>query len=647
MSLPRGLFYSDEPVPLSTDSPSGYDDQLRAWRIAAKDEAIRTAKLNLEIVAVPNYIKWLQGQQWDLRRPRYRSKFFDNKVEKARIDNLAVLTNARPTIDCYSENPLLVDTANTIQQVIQQEWVRRDMDLSLVTVTDIAMLWGTGFWKIGAAMPGFMRVTPCGPDNVMPIQPGWDIQDSAAILYRNWKTPDYFKQTYPFRSAGIERESSSSASATWSAVNRPSQMDEYTWNALSPQIKKLLGVKSINADTPAQAFHQAIELQEFFIDDHSRNESKSRVLVRNPYLSLEQHNYWYYAEPGQRLYPRKRLVVFGGERCVYDGPSPYWHGLYPFGCLRLNPNPWSFWGLSEYRNLIPLNAAINEIGAGTLDLIKRCLNPTAVTKEGAIPLPAWNSFFSDMPGSKLRMTPMANPQTDFRYLENPQLPNYVFESLMRYLMPEFDRMSGQLDVTSMLGKKQIPGGDTIEQMKDSQQLALQLKGRYLEAFLRDSGTQAVSNVCQFYTAGRRAQMLGVQGIADTDYDRDPKLLVPCEAKQKEAWWKNFGIVVKPGSLHSGAKDRDRQMSLALFKLGAISRSQLLRTFDFTNIDEIQAELKKEALERATGGLPPEMLQQLQQVMQAMGGAGGGGAKPGGGLDTRMSRGARTGDLSAA
>jgi len=47
--------------------------------------------------------------------------------------------------------------------------------------------------------------------------------------------------------------------------------------------------------------------------------------------------------------------------------------MYPFAMLRLNPVIWSFWGMSKYASLIPLNKAINEIGAGTMDMIKRAL----------------------------------------------------------------------------------------------------------------------------------------------------------------------------------------------------------------------------------------------------------------------------------
>jgi len=36
---------------------------------------------------------------------------------------------------------------------------------------------------LGAATPGMTRALPLGPDQVLPIQPGFDIQESSAVLF--------------------------------------------------------------------------------------------------------------------------------------------------------------------------------------------------------------------------------------------------------------------------------------------------------------------------------------------------------------------------------------------------------------------------------------------------------------------------------
>ena len=94
-------------------------------------------------------------------------------------------------------------------------------------------------------------------------------------------------------------------------------------------------------DSRRELHFPTCRLEEFWIADPAVNETNERILIRNPNLPLESHNYWYWVDPGQPLWPRKRLVIFAGEQLLmYDGPSPYWHGQYPFGELILDPVVW-------------------------------------------------------------------------------------------------------------------------------------------------------------------------------------------------------------------------------------------------------------------------------------------------------------------
>lgn len=665
MVIPMGPIFLDASRD-TPEVPGSYLEQMMSWREAARLEAVRTARLNLEVTRVPKYIDWIQGQQWDLRRARYRSRIYDNRIDTARTDMISLLTSGKPTIAVTTTDNAFDEQADIAQKIIQAEWQRGSMDLQMATVIDLNLLWGTSFWKIGAAMPGMMRAIPCGPDNVLPIQPGWHLQESTAVLYRTWKPVSWYKRVYPMRAAGIEREAQSYDVRTASPWQKPSNIDEYTWNSMSPQMRRLMGTRVAPQEIPSRGMYQAVELQEFYIDDQSINQTNRRVLMKDPYLPINQHNYWYWVDPGQRLYPRKRLVVFGGRRLLYDGPSPYWHGLYPFACMRLDPVPWSFWGKSYYRNLMPLNMAINETAAGVMDMIKRALNPVAITKEGAVPLPAWKEFFTDMPGAKLRMGPMGNPSSDIRYMEEPPIPPWVFSFLQQYLIPEFDRLSGLVDPIQLASKNQAPGGDTIQAMRDSFQTAIQLKGRRIEDFLRDAGTQCLSNVFQFYTAKQRMMFLGADGITLQDFNYSPDALMPNSANERESHWRNFSLTVIPGSLHSGAKDRDKQTAMALYKAQAISREKLLETLEINDPEGIARQIYQEVAQMKAamapappeqamsgeGAIPPEVLQMLQQMQAGGGGTpapggGAGGPTPAGappGETERMTRGQRNGQM---
>jgi hypothetical protein len=615
LGAPRGPIFADHDarVPDLTD---GYAMRMAQWRQAANEEAVRTAQLSPEHGRMERYISFLEGNHSAGRKARYKSNFYINRTRKARIDSLAMLTDSRPSIEVTSRVEEFSENARMIHNVLGAEWHNQDMDLSLITAVDIAGVGGTSFWKIGASRPGMMKVTPCGFDVVQPIQPGFHIQQSTAVKYGTFKSLGDVLSKFPMHARAIESESVHHMSQTSGAYGKPDHMERSTWDALAPQMQRMLGTRGNASETTRNSgMFRSVEWQEYYIDDLSRNQSNRNVIMRDPYLSLQEHNWWYEVKPGERLYPRKRLVIFAGSQVIYDGPSPYWHGLYPFSCLRLDPVFWSFWGLSKYRDVLPVNSAMNEIVAGILDMIKRALNQTVVAKGSSISQAVWKEFFPDAPGQKLYLTGQsANPASDIRYIDPPAIPDYVFRVLTEFLGPEFDKLVGTLDVAGITKKNQVPGGDTIEQMRDSGQTNIRLEGRYVESFLKDAGIQGVSNVCQFYTQKRRMQLIGPDGTTTSDFMYDPQDMVPTDS-DKFDWWRNFPITVLPGSLHGGARDRSKMMYMSLRAQGAMS---IRRLYEKLEIDK-----------------PEEALQELKEEIEA-------GIVPGGGAGSRMSRGQRNG-----
>lgn len=574
------------------DKADDYKYSIMQWREAARDEAVQSLRMNPEYEQIQTYIDWLEGKHWNRGRPRYRSKFHDNRLAEARKEILALLTDIRPTMSVSSSIPAYQDQADIAMRCIQHEWQLRDFDLELVRAVDHALL-STGYWKIGASMPGNLSVTACGIDSVLPIQAGRTLQDSTAVLYRTYKPLQYFVNVFGDKADGLERHATPSL---WAATNnqyvRPGHVTEHTWNSLSPAMRYHMGVRTPRKAPTGASVFPVLELEEYWIDDPEINDSSKTVLVKDPNLSVDQHNYHYQVAPGQRLFPRKRLLVFAGDRVMYDGPSPYWHGLFPFVQLALDPVVWAPGGLSRYRSLLPLNQMINEIGAGTGDVVKRAIVPQVITRDGAVKDSTWKKFYPDLPGGKLKLTPMGNPQQDVRYMDPPHIPEYVFAYLQQYLVPTFDRRSGRMDVTGLGRKKQVPGGDTIEQMRDTMQTQFRIENRYVERFLKDAALQAVSNVFQYFSTQRRMKILGPDGVTWDDFDYDPRSMVPFSMPQEDHW-KLFSIQVAQGSLHGASKDRDKQLAISLFRLGGISRREMLRRLEIGNIEQIEAELMRE------------------------------------------------------
>lgn len=587
-TLLRGPVYisdSENEIPRYTGGSSADDRNqylrlMAEFRERAREEAIATGRLNPEIEMVTKYIQCIQGTGWwDKRRPKFKSPLYDNKLNNSRKNDLALLTDSRPTIDVTTLIKAYKQQAEIAQEVIRYEWTNRDMDLELVGAVDLAKLNGTSFWRHNAYSPGIIDVKSCGPDQVMPIQPGFHIQDSTAILYRTWQSTAYLMKKFPYSCKAIAREAPFNDGAydtARSRFNRPNQIPQTTWERLAPQMQRSLGVETVSSEMNNVGLAASLEKQEYWIDDPSINESKNPVLIRNPYVSLKGHNYWYWVLPGEMLYPRKRLVIFVGRTLVYDGPSPFWHGKFPFSMLRLDPVKWSFWGLSKYRDLLPLNNAINEILAGVMDQVKNILNPTVIGIQGRVAPASWAAFYPGMPQAKLLLLPQASIG-DIRYLEPTPIPNWVLPFLQG-LGQEFDRLSGAIDITSLGKKKQVPGGDTIEQMRDAMNTTTRLESRYIEKFLQEAGDLAVSDVFQYYERRTLMRIMGAQGVTLESFNDIGPNMIP-EGMPKEDHWRNFAMKVQAGSLLSNQKDRNKQLSISLATHGLIAIQTLHRALE--------------------------------------------------------------------
>jgi len=605
-SIPHSLSLEKES---NSDYKVAYMSRMLDWREATKGQAMAAYRESPEYGRTQEYIRYLENNGWDKRRPMWRSQYQNNKMGLARRDRLAKISDSKPIIGVNTSVDMMEDAASCIEQVIRAEWIKQDMGGTLMTAYDIALLNGNSFCKIGAGK-NKLRLTALGPDQVIPIQPSLEsIQDSAAVLHRCWKPISYFHKMFPFTSAGIEAGARSLNNMGRGQFNRPESMDQTTWDGLGSGMKRVLGVAGGSAPSVGEKYYGVCELEEYWVEDFSRNESSRTVVMKDPFLPMDQHNWHYEVKPGDRLYPRKRLIIFGGPKLVYDGPSPFWHGMYPFACMWTNKVPWSFYGLSLYRDLLPMQRLLNEIPAGISDMVAKALNPAILTKTSTVGPAAFKTFNSDMPGARL----ILNSNVDdinkaFVWQKPPEIPSFVPQLLQGVLNPEFDRLAGNVDVNSLANKNQMAGGDTIDSMRDSLQTSLRREERFVESFLNDCGKQAVSHIIQFYDVKQRMKLLGEDGVTDQDFLYDPGKLHPGKKEFNSYFWKMFDMQVQPGSLHSGAHDASKAEAIGLAARGLISRREMFRRMkvDPGHANKILEELVEE-----------------QQVVAAMqGGAGG-------------------------
>ena len=349
---------------------------------------------------------------------------------------------------------------------------------------------------------------------------------------------------------------------------------------------KVLSVKDLGErEVLAIQTSEKTFIAEGFVSHNSTNTSNVPVS-----MGQQGTNWCYQVRPGEMLYPRGRLIIMGGEVCMHDGPNPYWHGKFPFSALRLNVVPWQFMGLSEFRAMIPLQDVINNLIAGIMDVIKKIVNPVFYAPRNAFSDSIWESLDWGMPGAKAAYNPMSPNKPEFG--QAPALPGSVFQ-MLQWTCKEMDQGSGIASVADAARKKQVPSGDTLDNIKDTIQTPLRLKGRNTEIFLRDIGTQAIPNIFQFYTMERRMYLAGEDGKTFEDFDWDPKTAIPA-GDDPEDHAHRFVFMIQPGTLLNIHR---LEKAVALMRLRAIrdvSRKTLLEGLDIgINPDEEEKRLKEE------------------------------------------------------
>ena len=120
-----------------------------------------------------------------------------------------------------------------------------------------------------------------------------------------------------------------------------------------------------------------------------------------------------------------------------------------------------------------------------------------------------------------------------------------------------------MDINNLGKKKQTPGADSIDTMRDAQNNALRLEERQLEIFLRDSGKQVVSNELQFDSVDYRLQYLGEAGLTKADFNLEKGNMMPEDRASWPDFHKQFALTISAGSLHSGAKDKEKSVAIQL------------------------------------------------------------------------------------
>ena len=599
----------------TADTPDAtYEDGVLSWieeKIKEGESIIRDEPSYDEAEKAISYI---MGDQMDRSRPTTLSNCPDNRAKDMLNQTVASLTDIHPLFGFKTFNEHFKDQEDVLMKLSQSWWVNTFADLRLADVIKFSAGIGIGYAEIawdGSLYNGTGDIVmrSMDPRDVLPIAPQLtgSIQDWGGVILRTSKTPDELKMRFPEKRHRIVADNSPSLYArTWSRARKIMS------KVITPSAVDVSNAKNARNSVRQLA---TTEVHTIYFKDQSVWAGQEPKIMGDPSTSWSYTVYpvaWPAVPDGvdslgnpkfriakledSKVYPRGRMIIATKKTILYDGPNPYWHGMFPVAKLSLDPWPWSLWGIGLLHDLMPLQDALNEVLNGILDHVRKLLRPAVVGDKKLMANSMWDRLDTRLPGLKIKTNAAAGKTVEFQSPE--PLPEYTFE-VLKFLAAEMDYKSGSANMSALMQLQQVPGENTIEKMQEAMSPLLRLKGRLMEYFLREVGEMVKSNFFQFYNQPRRVAMLGESGIAFSDFDFDPGSLIPQMApndpgydphldthlsRADRARWfhKNFTFQITPNSLLAISQISRKLLYLQLRSLQLVDRWTLYDVLEVPN-----------------------------------------------------------------
>lgn len=617
MSLPPNSSFAGTPTfpPLPADSDSSGsgtsapNDPRIPWLISKVDEG------EAFLQAQPGYSKIARAIEAINTSPDEDSsalpsgprlsKTRTNRIAKIAEDLAAMLTDIKPFWDYSVANRRFEQHAQIFGKLATFWYQRRNIDLRWSDGIKYYCVAGTTYLhQYYDSELGDMACRAEDPRNVIPHDPtDYDSLESCRGFTLKRKVPtSYIKDRY-----GVEV----AADSDGSSKTMLSRLGQLASDIISP-IHAWVKANSTSS-SPSLPRIPTVWLYQTYLKDHRTNsrEDLGDSFTNQP-IQMGQFNedgtpatnWSYVVEVGQPLYPHRRLIVWVGNRVVYDGPSFYWHDQFPLIKLTLNPWPWSWFGKAPVWDLLSLQDSLNGLLRVVDDNAAQVAQPGAIMDKNNVSRAQYEAFDTRRPGYKVYQNPMAGKGIQIQ--QPPPLPQSIWAHI-EWIIKEMKETAGVVDVSEMLKLNQMPSNSTVESILQSMTPALRHRSRILEAFTRNFAMQFAYNSTQFTTLGMRVAILGPGGITQDDFDFDPGSMMPDyihdsdylsdgtiappaiargplpKYQRAKAFLTQFVFKVAPGSLLNAAQVEQKLIYLQLARAGWMDIFTLWEVLGVPNI----------------------------------------------------------------
>jgi hypothetical protein len=505
------------------------DKRIVGWLNEAESEGDRVNRDDPSFERVDDMMDYVMGQQVKKASAPYIPQVVINRTKKAILARVSALTDLKPMFGFSTKDVTFDQQAYLLNRYLQAWWVNGYCYVPVGDSIKYASVAGAGDLVVEydpAFMGGDTHLIARDPRDTLPIRPTREpsLQTWRGLIVRESHTSAALKARWPEYSLHFD------ALAIRGYVGRLYTRFRRGATKFVSTMSTLDGMKS-ESRKPAPSNPEVV-IRRCFLTDDSINTSTSPQTMGTPGT-----NWAYVVQPGERLYPQKRLILATSDKVIYDGPSPYWHGLFPVSRLKLESWPWLFLGNPAASDRLPIQDAINSMVNNFLMVFQQAANRGVVYDNKAVPRNFQQRFDIRKPSFKVGLNQSMGE--GFKTVDPAQLPPWALEFLIQ-LVGQFDDLSGVANLQQLLQLRQVPSAETIGKYQEAMTPELRLEARMLEIHLREVAEMVKVNIFQFQGQEKRVQILGAEaGMALEDFDYDPATLVPAMKEGDQGYRKEL------------------------------------------------------------------------------------------------------------
>jgi len=531
--------------------------------------------------------------------PEQLSRINVNLQKRLIRDVVSTMSNLRPLWGYSTDNDQLDKQAEVLNKLLISWYQSTFADQGIKKGLQYGGVFGTGwigpdwksdYWTRGR---GDIVIKAYSPEDVIPCQlpSDNDIQRAYAVTLREEVPINLARAMFPTMAAKLVPDRQA-PSGLRKGIGRMTSF-------LSPVLNRFAADQK--SKKIVDAVFPVVDIYQTYIMDLTVNEGPDPIVMGEP------GTYWNYTVPvmgsdipagkdqfgnqtfrkatpeDAMLYPFRRLATWTNAGIMRDDTSYWWHGMVPAVPLYFDDWAWEFLGYSMTRDLDSIEQSSNTLRRAMDDSANARMRPALMHDDRSIATSLMESLDVRQPGqsvgvdfttSDAPIRPILQPQ----FYDVPQWIPAVIQAndeMMKYL-------SGVNDFTAIAKARQIPSSDSIEKMMDMAGPIVTSVSRGMEASLGRLGQMIKCMFFEFYTAARRLQVIGPDGITPEDTTMyEPGNMIPSHmpgedtshpsnysnVQRARKYMDSFFFKITPNSLHQETQMSRKLLYVQLQKTG--------------------------------------------------------------------------------